>query len=40
MGLSLSGRPSVAMAYVADEVYPRAAGLGMELYIGGSAIGG
>ncbi len=40
MGLSLSGLPAVAMAYVTEEMSPDAAGLGMGLYIGGSAIGG
>jgi YNFM family putative membrane transporter len=40
MGLSLSGLPAVAMAYVTEEMTPAAAGLGMGLYIGGSAIGG
>ncbi len=40
MGLSLSGLPAVAMAYVAEEMHPKAAGLAMGLYIGGSAIGG
>ena len=40
MGLTLSGLPAVAMAYVAEEMHPSAAGLGMGLYIGGSAIGG
>ncbi len=40
MGLTLSGLPAVAMAYVAEEMHPKAAGLAMGLYIGGSAIGG
>ncbi len=40
MGLSLSGLPAVAMAYVTEEMSPDAAGLGMGVYIGGSAIGG
>ena len=40
MGLSLSGLPAVAMAYVAEEMHPSATGLAMGLYIGGSAIGG
>jgi YNFM family putative membrane transporter len=39
-GLTLSGLPAVAMAYVAEEMHPKAAGLAMGLYIGGSAIGG
>lgn len=40
MGLSLSGLPAVAMAYVAEEMDPRAIGLAMGLYIGGSGFGG
>ncbi len=40
MGLAFSGLPSVAMAYLVEEMSPEAAGLGMGLYIGGSAIGG
>ncbi|VCU69703.1 Inner membrane transport protein YnfM [Pigmentiphaga humi] len=40
MGVTLSGLPAVAMAYVGEEIEPRAAGLAMGLYIGGSAIGG
>jgi YNFM family putative membrane transporter len=40
MGLSLSGLPAVAMAYVAEEMHPGATGLAMGLYIGGNAIGG
>lgn len=40
MGLTLSGLPAVAMAYVAEEMSAQAAGLGMGLYIGGSAVGG
>ncbi len=40
MGLTLSGLPAVAMAYVAEEMAPGAAGLAIGLYIGGSAIGG
>jgi len=40
MGLSLSGLPAVAMAYVAEEMSPSATGLAMGLYIGGNAIGG
>ncbi|AZG08847.1 MFS transporter [Pigmentiphaga sp. H8] len=40
MGITLSGLPAVAMAYVGEEMEPRAAGLAMGLYIGGSAIGG
>ena len=40
MGLTLSGLPAVAMAYVAEEMHPKAVGLAMGLYIGGNAIGG
>ncbi len=40
MGLTLSGLPAVAMAYVGEEIHPRSSGLAMGLYIGGSAIGG
>jgi YNFM family putative membrane transporter len=40
MGLSLSGLPAVAMAYVAEEMHPAATGLAMGLYISGNAIGG
>lgn len=39
-GIALSGLPAVAMAYVAEEVDPRSAGVAMGLYIGGTAIGG
>ena len=40
MGLTLSGLPAVAMAYVAEEIHPRSTGLSMGLYIGGNAFGG
>ncbi len=40
MGLTLSGLPAVAMAYLVDEVDKSAVGRAMGLYIGGSAIGG
>ena len=40
MGITLSGLPAVAMAYVGEEMHPRSLGLAMGLYIGGSAIGG
>jgi len=40
MGVSLSGLPAVAMAYVSEEIEPRAIGLTMGLYIGGSGFGG
>ncbi len=40
MGVTLSGLPAVAMAYVAEEMHPRSIGLAMGLYIGGSGLGG
>ncbi|HZH50441.1 MAG TPA: MFS transporter [Microvirga sp.] len=40
MGVTLSGLPAVAMAYVSEEVDPRSIGLAMGLFIGGNAIGG
>jgi YNFM family putative membrane transporter len=40
MGLALSGIPAVAMAYIAEEISPKASGFAMGLYIGGTAIGG
>jgi MFS transporter, YNFM family, putative membrane transport protein len=40
MGVTLSGLPAVAMAYVAEEIHPRSTGLSMGLYIGGNALGG
>lgn len=39
-GIALSGVPSVAMAYVSEEVDPKAGGLAMGLYVGGTAFGG
>lgn len=39
-GFALSGLPAVAMAYVSEEFHPRASGLAMGLYIGGTGIGG
>lgn len=39
-GIALAGVPSVAMAYVSEEVDTTSAGSAMGLYIGGSAIGG
>ncbi len=39
-GLALACLPSVAMAYVAEEIDGPAVGLAMGLYIGGSALGG
>jgi YNFM family putative membrane transporter len=40
MGVTLSGLPAVAMAYVSEEVHPRSIGLAMGLFIGGNAVGG
>lgn len=40
MGITLSGLPAVAMAYVGEEMHPGSVGLAMGLYIGGSALGG
>jgi YNFM family putative membrane transporter len=40
LGLTLSGLPAVAMTYVSEEMHPQSIGLGMGLYISGSAVGG
>jgi len=40
MGLTISGLPAVAMAYVSEEIDPASGGLAMGLYIGGTAFGG
>jgi YNFM family putative membrane transporter len=40
LGLTLSGLPAVAMTYLSEEVHAQSIGLGMGLYIGGSAVGG
>jgi YNFM family putative membrane transporter len=40
IGITLSGLPAVAMAYVSEEVDPKSIGLAMGLFIGGNAIGG
>ena len=40
MGFALAGLPSLAMAYLADEVDGRALGFAMGLYIAGSTLGG
>jgi len=40
LGLTLSGLPAVAMAYLTEEMHPDSMGLGMGLYIGGNAAGG
>jgi YNFM family putative membrane transporter len=39
-GVALSGLPAVTMAYVGEEIEPRASGAAMGLYIGGTALGG
>jgi YNFM family putative membrane transporter len=39
-GVTFSGLPSVAMAYLSEEMDSTAIGLAMGLYIGGSAVGG
>ena len=40
LGFALGGMPALAMAYLKEEVEPRALGLAMGLYIGGTALGG
>src|SRR5918994_3617363 len=40
IGVTLSGLPAVAMAYISEEVDPKSIGLAMGLFIGGNAIGG
>jgi MFS transporter, YNFM family, putative membrane transport protein len=40
MGIALSGVPSIAMAYLGEEIDPRSLGLAMGLFIGGSGFGG
>lgn len=39
-GITLSGLPAVAMAYLSEEIDRRSIGLAMGLYIGGSGLGG
>jgi len=39
-GLALGGVPAVAMAYLAEEIDPRALGRAMGLYVAGNAFGG
>ena len=39
-GITFSGLPAVAMAYVSEEVHPKSSGYAMGLYISGSALGG
>ncbi|MFC5526081.1 MFS transporter [Rhodanobacter ginsengisoli] len=40
LGLTLSGLPAVAMTYLSEEMHADSIGLGMGLYISGSAVGG
>jgi YNFM family putative membrane transporter len=40
MGIAMSGIPSIALAYLAEEMEGRSVGLAMGLFIGGSAFGG
>ncbi|HEX4152612.1 MAG TPA: MFS transporter [Steroidobacteraceae bacterium] len=40
LGLALSGLPAIAMTYLSEEVHAESIGLGMGLYISGSAVGG
>ena len=40
LGITLSGLPAVAMTYLTEEMHAESIGLGMGLYISGSAIGG
>ncbi len=40
LGLTLAGLPAIAMTYLSEEVHAESIGLGMGLYIGGSAVGG
>ncbi len=40
LGVVLAGVPSVAMAYLAEEIGPERLGLAMGLYVGGTAFGG
>jgi MFS transporter, YNFM family, putative membrane transport protein len=40
LGLTLSGLPAVAMTYLSEEMAVDSIGLGMGLYISGSAVGG
>lgn len=40
LGLAISGLPAVAMTYLNEEMHADSIGLGMGLYISGSAVGG
>lgn len=39
-GFALGGAPAVAMAYLAEEIEPKALGAAMGVYVGGTALGG
>jgi YNFM family putative membrane transporter len=39
-GITFAGLPAIAMAYLGEEMHPRAIGLAMGLYIGGTGLGG
>ncbi|PMX98412.1 MFS transporter, partial [Pseudomonas sp. MPR-R5A] len=39
VGVSLAGLPSIAMAYLGEEVDPKSLGKAMGLYISGNAMG-
>lgn len=39
-GVVLAGVPSIAMAYLSDEIEPKSLGLAMGIYISGNSIGG
>src|SRR6185312_5900085 len=39
VGITLAGLPSVAMAYLGEEIEPKSLGSAMGLYISGNAIG-
>ncbi len=40
LGITLAGLPAIAMTYLSEEVHAESIGLGMGLYIAGSAVGG
>ncbi len=39
-GVALSGAPAVSLAYLSDEIHPKAVTHAVGLYVGGSALGG
>lgn len=39
-GVALSGAPAVTLAYLSDEIHPKAVTRAVGLYVGGSALGG